>query len=237
MRALISSFTQFWRQISKDSMLLVVCVSPILAGLAFRFGIPEAEKLLTSYFGKSAVLAPYYLLFDIFLGILTPYMFCFASAMVILEDIDSSLTNYLSVTPIGKSGYLLSRLVFPGAISALLSFVILTIFTLTNISVLQNILLSFFTACIGVLISLLIVALSGNKVEGMAIAKLGGLFLLGVPIPFFITGAERYYAAVLPSFWVSSFMLAPSIWNAIGIVVTIICWSGILYRWFKKKIA
>lgn len=237
MKALLSSFTQFCRQVSKDSMLLVVCVSPILAGLAFRFGIPEAEKLLTGYFGKSAVLAPYYLLFDVFLGILTPYMFCFASAMVVLEDIDSSLTNYLSVTPIGKSGYLLSRLVFPGAISALFSFVILTMFTLTNIDALSNILLSFFTACIGGLISLLIVALSGNKVEGMAIAKLGGLLILGVPIPFFITGAEQYFGAFLPSFWVSSFMLAPSIWNTLGIVMTLLCWSGVLYKRFKKKIA
>lgn len=237
MRALFLSFRQFCRQITKDSMLLIVCTAPILTGIAFKFGIPKAELLLVSYFERADILAPYYLIFDIFLSVLTPYMVCFASAMVILEDIDSGMAGYFSVTPIGKAGYLMSRLIFPGIICIFASYVILSVFALTDIYTLLKVFLSIATACIGVIISMFIVSLSGNKVEGMAIAKLGGLFLFGVPVPFLITEAEQYFAAFLPSFWLSKYMLEHSLLSIIGVIASILLWSRFLYMKFLKKIS
>lgn len=175
MSALFISFKQFLLQIGRDGMLLVICLAPILAGIVFKFAVPIGEMMLCTHLGKTAILSPYYLLFDIFLAIITPYMFCFASAMVILEEKDTNLTAYLSVTPVGKSVYLLSRLGFPAAISAVFSIMMLLFFSLTDMGILEKIVLSALTAPIGVIISLLIVSFSSNKVEGIAIAKLGGL--------------------------------------------------------------
>lgn len=104
MRAMFISFKQFLLQIRRDSILLVICLSPIITGIVFKFAIPIGEKMLCAYLEKTAILSPYYLLFDIFLAIVTPYMFCFASAMVILEEKDTNITNYLSITPCGEIG-------------------------------------------------------------------------------------------------------------------------------------
>ncbi len=49
--------------------------------------------------------------------------------------------------------------------------------------------------------------LSANKVEGKAFAKLGGLIMLGVVIPFFIADAKQYFGAYLPSYWVAKVIL------------------------------
>ena len=236
MRSMLISFKQFLSQISRDSILIVISLSPIITGAFFKFGIPIAEKFLCEYFGKVAILSPYYLLFDIFLATITPYMFCLSAAMVILEERDMNITNYLSITPVGKSGYLVSRLGFPTIISAVFSVIMLLFFSLTHISVLTVIILSVLTAPIGTIIALLIVSLSANKVEGMAFAKLGGLVMLAVAIPFFITDTNQYFGAFLPSFWIAKSMLDFGTFNLLTSIVVIIIWINILSRMFSRKI-
>jgi fluoroquinolone transport system permease protein len=103
----------FLRQISKDSMLYAVLAAPLLAGCAFRFGVPAAESALCGYFGEASILSGYYLLFDLFLAVMTPYIICFVSSLVMLAEYDENMSAYLAVTPVGKRGYILSRLVFP----------------------------------------------------------------------------------------------------------------------------
>lgn len=236
MKAMFISFKQFLLQISRDSMLLVICLSPIITGIIFKFSIPIAENFLCDYFEKTVILSPYYLLFDIFLAVVTPYMFCFASAMVILEEKDTNITNYLSVTPVGKTGYLLSRLGFPAIISAVFSVIALLFFSLVDTSILTVVALATLTAPIGVIISLLIVSLSSNKVEGMAIAKLGGLIMIGVAIPFFITDTRQYLGAFLPSFWVTKVVIDFSTSNLLMGIAIISVWIYLLSHRFNKQI-
>lgn len=237
MKAMFISFKQFLLQISRDSMLLVICLSPIITGIIFKFSIPIAEKFFCDYFEKTVILSPYYLLFDIFLAIVTPYMFCFASAMVILEEKDTNITNYLSVTPMGKTGYLLSRLGFPAIISAMFSIIVLLFFSLTDTGILITAALAALTAPIGAIISLLIVSLSSNKVEGMAIAKLGGLIMIGVAIPFFITDTRQYLGAFLPSFWVTKIVIDFSTGNLLMGIIVIAAWVYLLSHRFNKQIS
>ena len=131
MRPLIKSFLMFIRQIFKDSMLVAVCFASILAALFFRFGIPRVEEALCGYFDTESILKDYYLLFDTLLAILTPYMLCFASSMMMLTELDENLASYLAVTPVGKRGYVVSRLIFPAGLSFALSVVLLLCFSLT----------------------------------------------------------------------------------------------------------
>lgn len=236
MRAMFISFKQFLTQISGDSMLIVISLSPIITGAFFRFGIPIVERFLCEYFDKASILSPYYLLFDIFLTVITPYMFCFASAMVILEERDTNITNYFSVTPVGKLGYLLSRLGFPTIISAVFSVNMLLLFSITGTGILTAIVLSILTAPIGTITALLIVSFSANKVEGMAFARLGGLVMLGVVIPFFITDSKQYLGAFLPSFWIAKIMLNFDAWNLILCIIVAAVWIWMLSNRFNKRI-
>ncbi|MFR2405497.1 MAG: hypothetical protein ACLS76_10135, partial [Eubacterium callanderi] len=107
----------------------MVCAAPPLCGAFFRFGIPVLEPLFVRWFGFG--LESYYLLLDLLLSGITPYMLCFVSAMVILDETDSHMSAYLCVTPIGKNGYLVSRLAFPAAVSGLVSFCVLAVFRLS----------------------------------------------------------------------------------------------------------
>ena len=128
MNAVIRTFMMMIRQVWEDGMLLGALCAPVLAGVVFRFGVPFAELQLCRYFQSAEILLPYYLLFDLFLCSLTPYMFCFAAAMVMLTEHDENLTRYMSVTPAGRCGYLLARLGIPAAFARFVTLAIVTAF-------------------------------------------------------------------------------------------------------------
>jgi fluoroquinolone transport system permease protein len=234
-KRLFISFKQLLKQISKDAMLFIACFAPILCGLFFQFGIPFVEKLLTKQFHLTEILSPYYLIFDIILAVITPLMLCFIAAMVILGEIDDNVANYMVVTPLGKSGYLVSRLGIPMVIAFAMTLIVLPIFSLTKLSVGLIIGISILTSLIGFIISMLVISISTNKVEGMAVTKLSGIFIVGIPVPFFVTENVQYLLAFLPSFWLSKFAMESKIIYLLFGIITSIGWILLLLKRFIRK--
>lgn len=202
MRAVRVCFLQMLAYMQRDRMLFAACLAPVLAGLLFRFAIPHLETVLMDWFRLPAVLSPYYALIDIFFAMLSPAMFCFVSAMVSLEETDEKTAAYLFVTPLGRKGYLAARFCMPAAAAFLVTAVLLPVFRLTALSLADMIWLSAAGALQGVIISLLIVTFSSNKLEGMAVSKLSSLTILGAAVPFFIKHKVQYAVSLLPSFWI-----------------------------------
>jgi len=235
-KPLFRCFSMLLRQIAKDSMLYAVLLAPVLAGCAFRFGVPALETVLCDYFGKASVLAGYYLLFDLFLAVMTPYMICFVSALVMLTEYDEHMAAYLAVTPIGKRGYILSRLVFPAVFSILAAAAVMVFFSLTAWRLPGLLVLCALSGLLGVALALLIVAFSHNRVEGMALAKLSGVVLLGLPVPFFLSSGVQYLFSPLPSFWVAK-LFADGVFPAvIPAVLVSLVWIRALYGRFERKL-
>jgi len=235
-KRLFLSFKQLLEQITKDAMLFLACVAPILCGMFFRFGIPFVEKQLIEQFKVTEVFAPYYLLLDLILAVITPLMYCFVSAMVILSEIDDNIVNYMAVTPLGKSGYLLSRLGFPMVISFFMTVISLLIFSLTQLSFHSIIEISILASLLGFIESMIVISISTNKVEGMAVTKLLGFFIIGIPVPFFVSGNVQYILSLLPSFWISKFAMENRIIYLFFGIVTSTVWIAFLIKRFLRKI-
>lgn len=202
MKAIRLSFFQMLAYMRRDKMLFVACLAPVLAGFLFRFAIPFLEAALTDWLHTAAVLSPCYALIDIFFAMLAPTMFCFVSAMVSLEEADEKTAAYLFVTPLGKTGYLAARFGVPAAAAFLVTAVLLPVFKLTSLSPIDIALLAAVGTLQGIIISLLILTLSSNKLEGMAVAKLSSCMIFGAAIPFFIKDNIQYIVFPLPSFWI-----------------------------------
>lgn len=200
MKAIRLSFFQMLSYMRRDMMLFAACLAPILVGVLFRFAVPLLEAALTDWFHISAIISPYYALIDIFFAMLSPTMFCFVSAMVSLEEADEKTAAYLFVTPLGKAGYLAARFGVPAISAFLVTAVLLPVFKLTPLSIVEIALLAAGGTLQGIIISLLILTFSSNKLEGMAVTKLSTLMIFGAVIPFFIKHNIQYVIFPLPSF-------------------------------------
>jgi fluoroquinolone transport system permease protein len=236
-KALVQVFALLLRQIRRDRMLGVVCVAPLLAAGFFRFGLPAIEQALCAWQQWDSLLAPYYRLFDLVLALLTPYLFCFVSAMVILDETDEHLPAYLAVTPVGKGGYLAARLVIPAVLACCLSLLLLGLFALTVWSFGDMILIVILSGLLSVLVCLLLVACSRNRVEGMALGKLSGLIMLGLPVPFWLQTPVQYLFAPLPSYWIARLGRSDSLLLIIPTLLTLLAWFIPLYRAFLRKVS
>lgn len=60
--------------------------------------------------------------------------------------------------------------------------------------------LSVLGAVQAIMVALMIITLSANKLEGMAVTKLAALTLLGIPAPFLIDSYCQFAVGFLPSF-------------------------------------
>ncbi len=236
MKPIIRSFSIFIKQITKDSMLAAICCAVILAAFFIRYAVPSIEIILSNYFEKEEILKSYYLLFDLLLALITPYMLCFASAMMMLTEFDENITGYLAVTPVGKKGYIYSRLLFPTIIAFIISIIILSKFTLTVWTLKMIILVSLLTSTLSVAVSLFSFSYSHNRVEGMAIGKLSGFFMLGLPVPFFTLSNLQYLFSFLPSFWIAKLSMTQNGFFFLPALISSLIWIWFLYRKFKRKI-
>lgn len=236
MKPMLRSFTQFIRQILEDKMLWAACVAPVLAAVFFRFVVPYAETMLCRYFEQQLILSDYYLMLDLFLCLITPYMICFASTMVMLLEADTNMTSYMAVTPVGRRGYIVSRLVFPAVIALIVSVILMLVFALTVWPLWLLLVTCLMMSALSVVVSLLIFSIARNKVEGMAMAKMSGFFMLGLPVPFFLKSDVQYLFAPLPSFWLTKLSLNANLLFLLPAVITLVLWMWLLYRKFSLKL-
>ncbi len=201
MKAIRLSFLQMLRFMRKDMMLLAAGIAPFLMGAAIRFGIPLIDETLIAITGRPQILAPYYSLFDIFYAAITPTMFCFIAAMVMLEERDDHIDKYLFVTELGKRGYYISRIVAPAIVAFIISAILLPIFRLEVRSFAEILFLSLSGTLQGIIIALLVVNKSSNKLEGIALTKCSSLLMLGAMGPYFIRRPYSYILFFMPSYW------------------------------------
>ena len=202
MKAIRLSFFQMAASMRRDMMLFAACPAPIFAGLFFRYAIPFLEAVLIGHFHMPEVISPYYKLIDVFFVMLSPTMFCFVSAMVSLEEADEKTALYLFITPLGKTGYLSARFVFPAIIAFLVAVILFPVFKLTTFTPIAILLLAAVGTLQGIIVALLILTLSSNKLEGMAVTKLSTLTICGAAVPFFIKSNLQYVLCLFPSFWI-----------------------------------
>ena len=163
MKAQKKAFLQMLSVIGKDGMLLMACLLPVVCGILFRLGIPGVEALLCTYFQKKELLSPFYGLTDVFYSMLAPAMFCFAAAMVVLEERDEGMASYLCITPLGRNGYLISRLGVPAVLAAAASGALLVPFSLQRLQGPAVGILAVNGGAYGLLYALLILRFSSNR--------------------------------------------------------------------------
>ena len=225
---MLVSFKQYLIQITKDAMLFIVCLAPLICGALFKFGIPVAEK--------SMIIEDYYPLFDLLLVVLTPMMISYVSAMVILEDIDEGIAKYMAVTPVGKSGYLISKLVFPMSASFFMTIIVVMIYSLTKTEHVQIIVISILASLLGLIMSMMVISISANKVEGMAVMKLSGILMIGIPLVFFADESVQHLFFFLPSLWIAKFFLEYSLFYFVLCIAVSSVWILFFTKKFLKKI-
>lgn len=84
--------------------------------------------------------------------------------MITLEEIDDKVSRYFQLLLLVRQGISLQRLVVPAIISAVIAFIVLLLFSLEKLPT-RMIGLALLGSVQAIIVSLMIITLSGNKLE------------------------------------------------------------------------
>lgn len=236
MKKILHAFKPFVVETLSDLMLFACLLGPILAGIFFHYGVPLLERELCMYYGREQLLYPFYAIFDLFIMVLAPIMFCFAGVMVILEERDCGVAKYYVVTPLGKKGYLTARIILPGIVAYFYDLILIKLFSISEMKIPQMVSLSIGGCLLAIVTALIVLSFANNKMEGLALVKLSSIVILGIPISYFVTGPIKYLFGFLPSFWMAELCRTGKDICVIPMVGTGIFLIAVLYAKFKKKL-
>jgi fluoroquinolone transport system permease protein len=188
--------------ISRDPLLRIMALAPILLAIAVRFGLPPAIQLLDTQMGiaSSVVvtqLAGYILL------VLPPMLCGMLVGFLLLDQRDERSLQALRVTPLPLAHYLAYRLSMPFVLGIITSAAALLIGGVVTQPFWMILAITWAAAPFAPLTALALSTLAANKVQGLALQK-----LLSLPLLLPVLGN------LLPAPWNLAALVAPTYWPA-----------------------
>ncbi len=184
--------------IIRDPALLMLFFAPIMIFLLISYGFPFIIRLIQIKTGFDA--SGYSCASVAYMSFLPALMAGMLSGLVIIDERDEGLIYYFAVTPLSKSGYLLNKVIFCGALAFLSSLLLLIFNLFCAFPVSSSLAASVLFTAEALLFALFFAVFASNKIEAMAMGKFLGIMTAGpliawlAPYPwkyislFFVTG-------------------------------------------------
>src|SRR5690606_38695474 len=119
-----------------------------------------------------------------------------------------NLIAYFAVTPLMRKGYLIYRSMLPLILSTVFTLMFLLFSGLTEFH-LELFLMLVLLVIEAPWFALLVAAFSANKVEGLALYKIGALlFIAGPIITFFVPDVWQWVGVLIPTYWPAILFMA-----------------------------
>lgn len=229
------------KSIKRDSLLIYMLIIPPIMVLAVRLLVPWLTGRLAESFGFDLV--PYYpMLLSFFFVLQLPLLFGLLVGLLILDERDDDTLTALRVTPISMTGYALYRGGAAALLSALYVIIALPLTGLTPYALLPAVIpVAVLSGILAPFFGLVIATFATNKVEGLALMKALGFFLLGPLAAYFIDSNWRLLLGVLPTYWpAEAFWVASEGGNfwpyvAIGAIYNVLL-VALLLRRFRAQV-
>lgn len=186
----------------RDPLLVMLVLAPVIWTVGTVLLVPPLTETLARRYDFDLV--PYYPLVITALLLLTSVIIVGGlGAFLVLDEIDAGTLTALRVTPVSlasfftyraatvvavTTAYVVATMTFSGVLQPGLAPVLIPIGIVAGLS--------------SVVTLLLIVSVAGNKIQGIAMVRLLGILIAGLPcLPWFVDSAWNLAFGILPPYW------------------------------------
>ncbi|QNO13948.1 hypothetical protein HYG86_03770 [Alkalicella caledoniensis] len=219
MRKIISLGARDYKNLIRDYVLLISFMGPLLLTSFLYFVLPIATEFLLEQLNFD--LKVYYPLIYVYLILFTPMIIGVFTGFIILDEKDDDILSYISVTELGKAGFISYRIISPTIISIAMSAITVNILPLAEVSMSKTVAMILIASLEAPLIALFLGSFAANKVEGLAYSKGLGLLNIAPAVSFLAQGNWRYMAGILPPFWINEIIMGKNIITTITFATAI----------------
>ncbi|QTD43114.1 hypothetical protein [Sporosarcina sp. Te-1] len=197
------------KNIRTDPMLLLAFIGPLILIVVYHTGIPVGLSILESQFNVDMRLYEK-LVFLVFLFML-PLITGMLGGFLMLEEKESQLITYYSITPLGQKGYVLFRLTVPFLITFVSVLLFMKFSHFSSMPIIWFIFTAIITSMLAPLISLFLASFATTRVDGFALSKMSSLLIVAPFILFLVPSGMQWIGGVLLTFWITK--LFQSAWS------------------------
>ncbi|MFC2124416.1 hypothetical protein ACFLU5_06360 [Bacteroidota bacterium] len=221
-------------QIRNDPMLILSTIAPILIWMILKYIFPILATVADNQW--SIDINPYFLHTAVALLTLIPMLFGIIYGFILLDERDAGIITAISVTPLGKSGYLKLRMTFPVIFSCLAVMVYcITLNISEQLAFGQLFILALILSLNAPILLLFLGAFASNKVEGIAISKGFGLLLTAILIDYLVPPPYDWLAGYSPLFWIERAYFSTGLNEYIVYTVISLITHLLLFGWLLRK--
>ena len=204
------------RNVRRDTLVNWMIFIPFITAFFIRWAFPPLSHGILVRYGFD--LTPYFpLIMSFFFILLNPILFGMVIGMLLLDERDDHTLTALQVTPLSLNNYLVYRIFAPIILSVVIA---IAIYPIANLGVMNFKALLVAAVAASPMTPIFALALSSiaqNKVQGFALMKISGAFLMPSLIAFFIQSKWELAFGLLPTYWpVKAYWLAnagdPGVW-------------------------
>ncbi|MCL6591105.1 MAG: hypothetical protein K6U80_14260 [Firmicutes bacterium] len=194
------------RNIFRDPLLAFIPFAPILAALIIRIVFPYLNIFLQQQYHFNFSIYYSFVLSIIILS--TPVYFGMIIGFLLLDERDEQILNYVAVTPLQKTGFLVYRTMLPVIVSIIFSYLLILMVGIVKPDLLKFLPVALMVSLEAPMYALFLGAFAGNKIEGLALAKGLGVLFIAPAAGYFIKSNWQFIAGIVPLYWVSKAYLA-----------------------------
>jgi fluoroquinolone transport system permease protein len=224
------------KQIMRDQIMLILLMAPLFLIIVFKFLIIYLIPFIYNQTGLDV--SPYSQYILSFVLLTNSGMLGIVTGFMMLDERDGNIVELMSVTPLGKNGYLLNRLSIASVFSLIYSFLAYYILDLAELPFYSVLLLSVLLAIYSSIIGLLLFLGANDKVKGLSYAKALNVFILFAFADLFSLKWFVFISWFFPPYWISLVIKAPNSFfaNSIALIVHTAWLFILIYRFRRREV-
>jgi fluoroquinolone transport system permease protein len=224
------------KQIVRDPIMAIMLAAPMLTIVIFKLLVIFLTPLIQSQTGFDIV--PDYEYVFAFILLINTGLLGIITGFLMLDDRDGNIVQLMSVTPLGKGGYLANRLVIASVASLFYTIAGFFILNLVEMPFYAMLLLAVLSAIYTAIIGLLLFSGASDKVKGLTFAKALNILVLFAFADLFAVSWFTYLAWLFPPYWIAAIIKSPdSLFEiSMAIMVHFIWLLVLVYKYLKKHV-
>ncbi|MCK9626565.1 MAG: hypothetical protein M0R23_08940 [Bacteroidales bacterium] len=222
------------KQILRDPIMAILVVAPLLLIIAFKlmvlYLVPFIQTLI------EFEILPYLDYIFIFVVMMCGAMLGIVTGFMMIDDRDGKIAELMSVTPLGRSGYLINRLLFAAVLTIFYSILSYYVLNVVKLPFTTMLFVSLLSSNYSIIIGLLIFTFADDKVKGLTFAKAINSLSLFAFTDLLALKWLTVLSWFFPPYWITLVVKSPHTFLIYGLALLVnFGWLFLLIRHYWKK--
>jgi fluoroquinolone transport system permease protein len=218
----------------RDPIMAILMIGPLFLIIALKLMVLFLIPIIRTSIGFDV--SPYLDYVFVFVVMMCGAMMGIVTGFMMIDDRDGKIAELMSVTPLGRSGYLFNRLLFAATLSVLYSILSYYVLNVVELPLITMLFVSLLSSNYAIIIGLLIFTFADDKVKGLTFAKAINSLSLFAFTDLLALKWLTVLSWFFPPYWITKVVQSPHSFLIYVLALLVnFGWLFVLVRHYWKK--